>query len=90
MKSKLFLKKIFKRDLSEFFLIVLGGTLSAIGGYLVSNKYWYLGIISFLSFFVVNIILSRMKQNTNLYGTSEIPPPASATKKGTLYVQYKK
>ena len=75
-------RKIFRRNLLEFFLIVLGGTLAAIGGYLVSNQHWYFGIISFLSFFIVNFILSRMKQNVNIYGTSATPPPASTTREG--------
>ncbi len=90
MKSKSFLKKIFRGNLLEFFLIVLGGTLAVIGGYLVFNQHLYLGIISFVFFFIVNFILSRMKQNVNISGTSVTPPPASTTKEGTVYFQYKK
>jgi len=89
MKSKSFLKKIFRGDLLEFVLIIFGITLAAIGGYLIFYQYLYLGIISLISSFIINFILSRMKQNVNIYGTSETPPPASTTKKGTLYIQYK-
>ncbi len=90
MVSKLSLKKIFKGNLLEFFLILFGGVLAAFGGYLIFSQHWFLGIICFLSFLIVNIILSKMKQNTNIYGTSATPPPASTTKEGTLYLQYKK
>jgi len=87
--SKLSSKKIFKRNLLEFFLILFGGVLAAFGGYLIFNQHLFFGIISFLSFLIVNIVLSKMKQNTNIYGTSATPPPASTTKEGTLYLQYK-
>ena len=87
MKSKLFFKKI---SLLEFFLIVLGGALAAIGGYLISNQNWYFGIISFLSFFIVNFILHCIKQNVHVYGPiSSIPPLASNYPQGTILTQYK-
>ena len=88
MKSKSIFKKMFKGKLLEFFLIVLGGTLAAIGGYLICNQHLYFGIISFASFFIVNFILSRMKQNTILYGTAESPGPASNFPNGTIYLKH--
>ena len=89
MKSKSFLKKIFRGNFLEFFLIFLGGALAAIGGYLISNQHWLSGILSFLSFFIISFMLSKRKQNTILYGTSATPGPASNFPKGTIYMQHK-
>lgn len=86
MKTKLFVKG----NLSEFFLNIFMIIAAAIGGYLISNKYWFFGIASFILSFITSIKLSKMKQNVNLSGTSAIPPPASNYSKGTLYIQYKK
>jgi len=82
-------KKIFKGNLSEFLLIIFEGILAAIGGILISEKNWFPGILSFLSFFIVGFMLSKRKQNTILYGTSENPGPASNFPEGTIYMKYK-
>ncbi len=81
-------RKIFKIKLFEFFLIVLGISLAAMGGYLISNQYLFSGIISFLCSFIIHFILSRKKQDKILYGTSATPSPASNYPEGTIYMQY--
>jgi len=89
MTSKLSLKKIFKWNLLEFFLIFLAVTLSAIGGYLISIRQWLFVIVAFLFSFIIHFMLSKRKQNKILYGTSRTPGPATNFPKGTIYMRHK-
>ena len=84
------MKKTSRENLLEFFLIFLGGALAAIGGALILSQCWFSGILSFLSFIIINFMLSKRKQNKILYGTSIIPGPASNFPEGTIYLRHKK
>jgi len=83
-------KKIFRGNFSDFLLIVFEGILAAIGGILISNRNWFSGVLSFLSFFIVDFMRSRRKQNKILFGTGGPPKNASDYPEGTVYFKHEK
>ena len=83
-------KKIFRGNLSEFFLIILGGILAVSSGHLLFNQYWFPGILSFLSFVIISFILSRRKQDKIIIKPALTPSPlASDYPEGTIVMKYK-
>ena len=77
-------KKIFNETLLIVFVVIF----SAIGGFLISEKNWFLGAVSFLFSFIVSFMLSKKKQDKILYGTSETPGPASNFPEGQIYLRH--